>query len=158
MQINIRRKFPFGPFHAKVYKRFLNAEIPKLDNNWPSGIVKLYRDGDYIGQRNWSNTSADTVQMNFGQDEQIQVNIIDLNDIQNPARSQSETQQKNSYSIENLHNYPVDLTVFEAEPQSRNSKLTAQTRYSIEPLPHLGMVNPISTNGISNYNPNRNLN
>lgn len=94
MQINIRRKFPFGPFHAKVYKRFLNAEIPKLDNNWPSGIVKLYRDGDYIGQRNWSNTSADTVQMSFGQDEQIQVNITDLNDIQNPARSQSETQQK----------------------------------------------------------------
>ena len=72
----------------------MNAEIPKLDNNWPSGIVKLYRDGDYIGQRNWSNTSADTVQMNFGQDEQIQVNITDLNDIQNPARSQSETQQK----------------------------------------------------------------
>ena len=64
--------------------------------------------------------------MNFGQDEQIQVNITDLNDIQNPARSQSETQQKKRYSIENLHNYPVDLTVvFEAEPQSRNSKLTA---------------------------------
>ena len=111
----------------------MNAEIPKLDNNWPSGIVKLYRDGDYIGQRNWSNSSADTVQMNFGQDEQVQVNITDLNDIHNPARSQSETQQKQRYTIQNLHNYPVDLTVFEAEPQSRNSKLTAQTRYSIEP-------------------------
>ena len=75
-----------------------------------------------------------------------------------PALNPKHSKKKNSYSIENLHNYPVDLTVFEAEPQSRNSKLTAQTRYSIEPLPHLGMVNPISTNGISNYNPNRNLN
>ena len=71
--------------------------------------------------------------MNFGQDEQIQVNITDLNDVQNPARSQSQTQQKQRYDIQNLHNYPVNLTVFEAAPQSRNSKLTAQTRYSIEP-------------------------
>ena len=37
--------------------------------------------------------------MSFGQDEQIQVNITDLNDIQNPARSQSETQQKKTVIV-----------------------------------------------------------
>lgn len=111
----------------------LNAEIAKLDQNWPSGTVKLYRDGDYIGQRAWNNSADEALQMSFGVDEQIQVKVIDLTDKKSPVRSQSETIQKQQYSIQNLHNYPMAVTIFESEPQSRNDKLTTQSVYSTPP-------------------------
>lgn len=113
----------------------LNAEINTLDSNWPSGQVKLYRDGDYIGQRQWINSAEHTAQMNFGRDDQIQVKVTDLVDRKNSIKSsnQSETKQKQQYSVENRHNYPIQIKLFDAEPQSQNSKLTAKTTYSVTP-------------------------
>lgn len=112
----------------------LNAEINTLDSNWPSGLVKLYRDGDYIGQSQWSNSAENSVQMNFGYDEQIQVKVTDLIDKKNPVRTtQSETRQKQLYTVQNRHNYPIEIKLFDAEPQSQNSKLTAKTSYSLAP-------------------------
>ena len=111
----------------------INAEIAKLDSSWPSGIVKLYRDGDYIGQRTWNNSADEALQMSFGTDEQIQVKVTDLTDRKTPVRSQSETIQKQQYSVQNLHSYPIQVTIFESEPQSRNGKLTTQSVYSTPP-------------------------
>lgn len=111
----------------------INAEIAKLDQSWPSGIVKLYRDGDYIGQRTWNNSTDEALQMSFGTDEQIQVKVIDLTDKKNPIRSRSETTQKQQYTVQNLHNYPIQVTVFDSAPQSQNGKLTTQSSYSTQP-------------------------
>ncbi len=112
----------------------LNAEIAQMDQNWPTGIIKLYRDGDYVGQRQWSNSGETSTQLNFGVDDQIQVNVIDLNEKDNAIRSsRTETIQKQRYSVQNLHHYPIDLMLFDAEPQSQNSKLTAKTTYSLPP-------------------------
>ena len=112
----------------------INAEIAKLDQNWPSGTVKLYRDGDYIGQRAWNNSADESLQMSFGTDDQIQIKVTDLSDKKNPVKgTQSETTQKQQYSVQNLHNYPIQITIFESEPQSQNGKLTTQSSYSIPP-------------------------
>ncbi len=112
----------------------INAEITKLDGNWPSGIIKLYRDGDYVGQRTLQNSHADNLQMSFGQDEQIQIQVTDLTDKRNAINNgQSQTIQKQRYSIQNLHNYPVQLTLFDSQPQSQNSKLVVETKYSQTP-------------------------
>jgi uncharacterized protein (TIGR02231 family) len=112
----------------------INAEIAKLDQNWPSGTVKLYRDGDYIGQRAWNNSADETLQMSFGVDDQIQIKVTDLSDKKVPVKGiQSETTQKQQYSVQNLHSYPMQVTIFESEPQSQNGKLTTQSIYSIPP-------------------------
>lgn len=111
----------------------INAEIAKLDQNWPSGTVKLYRDGDYVGQRNWNNSTDQALQMSFGVDEQVQVKVTDISDKKIPTRNSSETIQKQLYSIQNLHNYPITATIFESEPQSRNAQLTTKSTYSIAP-------------------------
>lgn len=112
----------------------INAEISKLDQNWPSGTVKLYRDGDYIGQRAWSNSADEALQMSFGTDDQIQVKVTDLTDKKNPVKgTQSETIRKQQYSVQNLHSYPIQVTIFEAEPQSQNGKLSTQSSYSFPP-------------------------
>ena len=115
-------------------KASIIANITKLDSNLPNGLVKLYRDGDFIGERQWSNTSNDGMQISFGTDEQIQIRVIDLSDQKRPlADAKSQTIQKQQYSIENLHPYPVQLTVFEAEPQSRNGKLVTHSTYQPQP-------------------------
>ncbi len=112
----------------------INAELSTLDNNWPSGMVKLYRDGDYIGQRAWNNSPDEKLNMNFGVDEQIQVKVVDLVDKKNMmGKTQAETLQKQQYVIQNLHNYPVQVSLFDAVPQSRQSQLSTQSSYSIKP-------------------------
>jgi hypothetical protein len=96
--------------------------------------VKLYRDGDYIGQRAWHNSVDENLQMSFGTDDQIQIKVTDLSDKKNPVKgTQSETTQKQQYSVQNLHNYPIQVTIFESEPQSQNGKLTTHSTYSIPP-------------------------
>lgn len=112
----------------------INAEISKLDQNWPTGTIKLYRDGDYIGQSIWNNSADEVVQMSFGTDDQIQVKVTDLTDVKNPLNgSQSETIRKQQYSVQNLHKYPIQVTIFEAEPQSQNGKLSTLSSYNIPP-------------------------
>lgn len=112
----------------------INAEFSSLGSNWPTGMVKLYRDGDYIGQRAWNNSQDEKMNINFGVDEQVQVKVIDLIDKKNViSRAQAATDQKQQYVIQNLHNMPVQVRLFDAVPQSQNSKLTTQSSYSINP-------------------------
>ena len=97
-------------------------------------MIKLYRDGDYIGQRTLQNTTAENVQMSFGQDELIQIQVIDLTDKRSAtSSSKTETVQKQQYIIQNMHPYPVQLTLFDSQPESRNEKLVVQTQYSRQP-------------------------
>ena len=44
----------------------LNAEVTQPDGVWPSGVVKLYRDGDYIGQSYWQTSSDQKLNFSFG--------------------------------------------------------------------------------------------
>ena len=115
-------------------KASMIASIAKLDDHLPHGLVKLYRDGDFVGERQWQNGTSDHLEISFGTDDQIKIHVIDLSDQKRPvADAKFQTVQKQQYSIENLHPYPVQLTVFEAEPQSRNGKLMTHSTYQPQP-------------------------
>lgn len=110
------------------------ASISKFDTNLPHGLVKLYRDGDFVGERQWQSGIANDLQMSFGTDDQIKIRVIDLSNKKSTATSSTiATVQKQQYLIENLHPYPIQLTVFEAEPQSRNGKLVTHSTYQPQP-------------------------
>lgn len=112
----------------------INAEIPKSGQTWPSGILKLYRDGNYIGERKWSENLTDKLQMNFGVDDQVIVKTIIQSDKKDQLnQSKSSTTQKKNYLIENQHKFPIDLNVFESLPQSLNSKLIVNSTFSPQP-------------------------
>lgn len=112
----------------------LNVEIANFDQQWPAGSIKLYRDGDYIGQQNLNLLTHQQPQINFGVDPQVKIEKIDLMDKKiSLGNSRLETQQKYKYIIENQHNYPIDLVLIEAEPQSRNSLLSTVSQYSSPP-------------------------
>lgn len=112
----------------------LNVEIPNFNQQWPAGSIKLYRDGDFVGQQNLNLLANQQPQINFGIDQQVKVEKIDLMDKKiNLSNTQRETQQKYKYIIENQHNYPIKLLLMEAAPQSRNSSLSTVSKYSITP-------------------------
>lgn len=115
-------------------KASIVAHIAQFNTNLPNGLVKLYRDGDFVGERQWSNSGNENVQMSFGYDDQIKIRTIDLSNQKRVITgAKSQTTQKQQYIIENMHNYPVQLTVFEAEPQSRNGKLVTHSSYQPQP-------------------------
>lgn len=112
----------------------INAELPAMSSQWPAGMVKLYRDGDFVGERVWKNNQNETLDMNFGYDDQIQIKVIDLLDKRNTlSNTQVQTVQKQQYQVQNLHAYPISLTLFDSVPQSQNSRLISQSQYSPTP-------------------------
>lgn len=117
-------------------RAFLNAEIPRLAGDFPQGIIKLYRDGDYIGQREWQNPTDDRLNFNFGEDEKIQVKILNNTRKQDPSgafnKSTSTTLNK-QYQITNLHPQPMQILLFESLPQSQNTALKVTNQFSQPP-------------------------
>ena len=116
---------------------YLTAEIPRVTGDWPSGEVKIYRDGDYIGHRQWQNPTADQMHFNFGEDEQVLVKV--LNDERNQdqtggfSKSVVEVLTK-QYQIQNLHQQAIDLLVFESVPKSQNDALKVSHQFSENPV------------------------
>ncbi|WP_353173756.1 DUF4139 domain-containing protein [Acinetobacter rudis] len=112
----------------------LNVEILNFNQQWPAGSIKLYRDGDFVGQQNLNLLANQQPQINFGVDQQVKVEKIDLMDKKiSLANAQQQTQQKYKYIIENQHNYPIKLVLMDAAPQSRNSLLSTVSKYSMTP-------------------------
>ena len=117
-------------------RAFLSAEIPRVTGDWPSGEIKLYRDGDYIGQRRWQNPSAEQMHFNFGQDDQVLVKVL------NEQRDQDQTGAfskqtvevlSKQYQIQNRHAQAINLIVFESVPQSQNNALKVEHQFSQTP-------------------------
>lgn len=120
---------PKQSLHASIV-----ASIVKSDINLPNGLIKLYRDGDFVGERQWQDSHTDGLQISFGTDDQIKIQVIDLSNKKSTVNSRtSETMQKQQYIIENLHPYPVNLTVFDAVPKSQNSQLSTHSTYQPQP-------------------------
>lgn len=117
-------------------RSFLSATIPRITGDYPQGMVKLYRDGDYIGQRSWQNPTSDQMHFNFGEDEQVQVKIVNnqRKQDQSGAFSKQITQlQTKQYQLTNLHRQSIDIILFESVPQSQNNALKVTHQFSQTP-------------------------
>lgn len=111
----------------------IRAEVDNVQKSWPTGSVKLYRDGDYIGEHIWNNLNTNNLSLNFGVDDQVKVDVIE-EEIKNVNKNNTESRVKNKkYMIQNLHSFPIALNVFDSIPQSQNSQLKVSTSYSIQP-------------------------
>lgn len=117
-------------------RAFLSVETDRVTGDWPSGLIKLYRDGDYIGQRQWQNPTGDKMHFNFGEDEQLQVIVKNQPQKRDEAGSFSknvQTTQSKHYQVKNHHQQAVDLIVFESLPQSQNGALKVSSQFSQPP-------------------------
>ena len=117
-------------------KAFLSATTPRVSGDWPSGLIKLYRDGDYIGERQWQNATTEDMHFNFGEDQKITVKTIKhkQEQSQSGALSKSITNtQRKQYQITNLHRQAMDIVLFESIPVSQNTALTVSSQFSQTP-------------------------
>lgn len=102
-----------------------NGELPLL-----SGDIALFRDGAFIG-----NSHLDMLRPNeklhlaFGQDEKIRVTRTVLGGETSEAGVISRENRKESLSktiVQNLHNRPLKIAVYEQLPVSRNSDVSVK--------------------------------
>lgn len=115
---------------------FLSATVPRVSGDWPSGLVKLYRDGDYVGQRQWQNPTSDQLHFNFGEDQQILVKTVNPKTEQDQSGTLSKQivqVQSKQYEITNLHQQNIDVLLFESIPQSQNNALKISSQFSQQP-------------------------
>lgn len=135
-QQTINSKLSVWVIPQQQQRAYLSAEIPRVTGDWPNGMIKLYRDGDYVGQRQWQNPSSEQMNFNFGEDEQVLVKINNEQRQQDQAgtfnKQTSETLSR-QYQITNLHRQAIDLVVFESIPQSQNTALKVSHQFSQVP-------------------------
>lgn len=135
-QQNLAAKLNVWVIPQQQEKAFLSAAVPRVSGDWPNGLIKLYRDGDFIGQRQWQNPNSEQMHFNFGEDQQVQVRIIDSKRQQDQSgaltKQITETQTK-QYLITNLHRQPIEILLFESIPQSQNNALKVTTQFSTPP-------------------------
>lgn len=135
-QQNLPAKLNVWVIPQQQEKAFLSASVPRVSGDWPSGLIKLYRDGDFIGQRQWQNPTHEQMHFNFGEDQQVQVKIIDSKRQQDQSGTLNKhviENQSKQYQITNLHRQAIDVLLFESIPQSQNTALKVSTQFSTPP-------------------------
>lgn len=114
----------------------LNAEISQPDGIWPAGVVKLYRDGDYIGQSNLQTSASQKLNFSFGEDSLVAVTVKNLANTNDKTSSFGNTRQKifeQIYQVKNLHKTPVSMVLLESVPQSQSNQIKIESQFSEQP-------------------------
>lgn len=114
----------------------LNAEVAQPEGVWPSGLVKLYRDGDYIGQSNWQVSNNQKLNFSFGEDPLVNVTVKDIANTNDKASTFGSTRQKTFeqiYQVKNLHKTPINMILLESVPQSQSNEVKIESKFSESP-------------------------
>lgn len=117
-------------------RAYLYAEIPRLNGDYPQGQIKLYRDGDYIGERTWQTPNYELNYLSFGEDEHIIVNVLNEQRLQEQSgafHKQAMTTLSKKYQIINNHREAMPVWLFESVPQSQNTALKVTSQFSQSP-------------------------
>lgn len=123
-----------------------NGQLPLL-----AGSISLFRDGAFIG-----NSYMEMVRPNeklhlaFGQDEKIRVVYSTLGDETSEGGVITRETKKDAASrteVQNLHNQPLKIAVYDQLPVSRNSDVTVKiikdkttANYEVEPDKKVGLI------------------
>ena len=131
---------------AKVLVR----STPALDSNaylvasfalpdsgvWPSGPVRLYRDGAYVGASRLDADQVAQAGLGFGRDERVQVRALPAEQKQGSTGFIGSRQQRvvqSSWEVRNQHRTPIALQLLDAAPMAEQQDIRVESRYSPQP-------------------------
>ncbi|MCL2021014.1 MAG: DUF4139 domain-containing protein [Betaproteobacteria bacterium] len=125
---------------ARIFPRASNtawlvAKGSLPEGVWPPGLMRLYRNGAFVGQENWNPLQHAELRLPFGQNELIQVTVKPRDDTRGKGgfiAQRSERQIADTFTITNRHPYPVEVMVLEASPVSRDQAISVERRFQPE--------------------------
>jgi uncharacterized protein (TIGR02231 family) len=125
---------------VRIFPRASNAAWLVAKGNlpegvWPAGVVRLYRNGAFVGQENWYPLQHAQLRLPFGQNELIQVAMKPRDDTASKGgfiNQRNERRIADIFTITNRHTYPVDVMVLEASPVSRDQAIEVERRFQPE--------------------------
>jgi uncharacterized protein (TIGR02231 family) len=115
---------------------YLLAEVARPSGSWPSGNLQLFRDGDFVGQSQLRIDSQDRLELFFGRDEMLRVQVEpEQRDAANKGFIGGRSEQKigHAYVLENLHKKAVTVQVLESSPVAQHEEIRVQSQFSPKP-------------------------
>lgn len=142
-------KLAFSLGQQDIDARLLVRTTPALDTSayliasfdlppgiWPSGPMRLYRDGAYAGASRLDAQAVAQSGIGFGKDERVTVRALPTETLRGPTGLIGQRQQRvvnNAWEIRNDHRTPVNLQVFDAAPVAEQADIRVQSDYSPAP-------------------------
>jgi uncharacterized protein (TIGR02231 family) len=133
LEIPVTLEAEIVPRLEKAAYLVARGELP--DGVWPTGEMRLYRNGAFIGTTNWNANRNDrnALSLPFGRDDLIQV-------AHQPGENQegksgfvgqyAERRITDTYGVTNRHRRAVDIVVLESSPVGRNDALEIERRFT----------------------------
>ena len=116
---------------------FLYAKL-KREGETPllAGPVTLFRDGTFVGKGKLPLIAGEEHELGFGADDLVRVKhaIVQEKRGESGLISTTRTDDRNyKLTVKNLHKQPIDITVLDQLPVSRNAKIEVTTARGTEP-------------------------
>jgi uncharacterized protein (TIGR02231 family) len=115
---------------------FLVADLAQPTGVWPAGPMQLYRDGNFVGNGQWTAPGDARLTLSFGRDELVRVQAEPERDNQGTggfAGTRAERKVQRAYVIENRHRTPIAVQVLEAAPVSVDEQVRIASQFSPQP-------------------------
>ncbi|MDH6165766.1 uncharacterized protein (TIGR02231 family) [Variovorax boronicumulans] len=115
---------------------FLVADLAQPAGVWPAGPMQLYRDGNFVGNGQWTAPSDARLTLSFGRDELVRVQAEPEKDNQGTggfAGTRAERKVQRAYVVENRHRTPIAVQVLEAAPVSIDEQVRVAAQFSPQP-------------------------
>lgn len=115
---------------------YLIASFALPEGVWPTGPVRLYRDGAYVGASRLNSEAVAQTGLGFGRDERVQVRALPTEKMQGQTGFTGSRQQRveqRAWEVRNSHRTPVALQVLDAAPVAEQQDIRVQSHYS--PVP-----------------------
>ncbi|MBC3862600.1 DUF4139 domain-containing protein [Undibacterium jejuense] len=116
---------------------YLLAEATRPAGSWPAGNLQLFRDGDFIGQNQLRFGSEEKVELFFGRDNMVQVEVEpEQKEASTKGFIGSRIEKKiaHNYHITNQHKTAVKLEVVEPTPKPENEDIKVSSQFSPAPI------------------------
>ncbi|MBV8500528.1 MAG: mucoidy inhibitor MuiA family protein [Paucibacter sp.] len=117
---------------------YLVAESTRPEGAWPLGPMQMFRDGAYVGETQLAFAHNDKLDLLFGHDEAVRVDVapeLDEHAESGLISTRNERHILRRYTVVNTHKTPTLVQVLEAQPVSRDEKLEVKVQLTPQPLP-----------------------
>lgn len=115
---------------------YLIASFDLPDGIWPSGPIRLYRDGAYAGASRLDAATVAQQGIGFGKDERVAVRALPTETSRGHTGLIAQRQQRiesKQWEVRNNHRQPIQLQVLDAAPVSEQENIRVESRYQPAP-------------------------